>query len=69
MSSTEECKYIACKKPAVPKGESAHPFCSHNCGIGDYYHRQDVQYRKEHAEWSAKDPATRGPFETTVWFD
>ena len=66
MSSTEQkCEYAHCEKPAT----NSYGFCSQECGISDYYLRLNRKYRAEHAEWSAKDPATRGPFETTVYFD
>lgn len=63
------CKYRPCQKEAVAKGEPGYPFCSHDCGIGDYYLRKDEEYKAEYAAWAAQDPETRGPFEPKTYFD
>ena len=68
-TTTTECRYDYCHKPAAARGESAHPFCSHDCGISDYYHRKDVEHRAQYEAWLAEDPATRGQFQSTVIFD
>lgn len=65
--ATPACRQCGMAVPAdSPAGKT---LCSHNCGIGDYYHRQDVEEARQRAVWSAADPATRGPYRSTVIFD
>lgn len=60
------CDY--CGKPMPPDAPSKR-LCSHRCGIGDYYARKDAEEAQARAAWHAADPATRGPYESPVYFD
>lgn len=64
-----KCQAEYCDKPSVEKGESSYPYCSHDCGISDYYHRKDREHRAQFEAWEKLDPDTRGPFRSTVFFD
>lgn len=59
-----------CRSCGKPTERNIHyPCCSQDCGITDYYDRLNARYREEFAAWEASDPKTRGPFESTVYFD
>lgn len=58
-----------CGKPVPVDSPAGKSLCSHDCGIGDYYCRQDAEEARQRAAWNAADPATRGPYRSTVIFD